>query len=665
VNFPAFSRVCSVILLTGLVAGARADAAETSKNWIAGLFSRELRELEARHEQLIAELATLPESAGVNTGARLGWHSKALPVPDAETWAQVDLGDVWPLDVIALVAASGEAHGQQRGPGYGFPLRFRVEIAEDESFTRPLVLHETGAEDVPNPGALPVVIAARGSRARFVRVTALKAWPRREDWIVALGELIVLSGPRNVAAGQPVRVSSATSSRPEWSPENLTDGQSLLGPPVGTEPSPSNGYLAVHERSPELTKWVQVDLGRECPLDEVRLFPARPTDFADAPGSGFPPRFRVEAANDAGFDSPRVLFDTGTHDFVSPGENPVTVRGDGQPARFVRVTATRLQDRGGTSSFALAELQAWSGGINAASGARVTALDVFDNPQFPRWQPEYLVDGFTSRHRILDLTEWLSGLARRREIVEELSRIENQRRLAADATLALLVKSGAGVFGGVLLLAGGLLWRARLTKRREVEALRTRIAGDLHDEIGSQLGGIALAAQLAARRADDPEKAREQFAEIERTARETNDAMHDIVWLLKPGSTNLAELVARLRETAAAQLREAECQFDAEGVTPRTVGIEFTRHVYLFGKEALANIGKHARARTVRIHVRVAGGSLHLTIHDDGAGFDSATAPAGNGLRNMRHRAAQLGGTLQIVSTPGTGTTLTLTAPLR
>ena len=664
-NFFAVYCACGALVLTSLQAGLGVDAAETSRSWIAELVSWDLRALNARHEQLTAELASLPESAGVNTGPRLGWHSKALPVPDAETWVQVDLGGVWALDAVALVAASGEAQGQQRGPGYGFPLRFRVEVAEDEKLTKPVVLHEAGVEDVPNPGALPLVIEARGVRARFVRMTALKAWPRRDDWIVALGEVIVLSGARNVAAGQPVRVSSATSSRPEWAPENLTDGQSLLGPPVGTEPSPSNGYLAVHERSPEVMKWVQVDLGRELPLDEVRLFPARPTDFADAPGSGFPPRFRIEAATDASFASPRLLLDTGTNDFISPGENPVTLRGDGQPARFVRVTATLLQDRGGTCSFALAELQVWSGSVNAAAGAQVTAFDVFDNPQFPRWRPEYLVDGFTSRHRILDLPEWLRGLARRREIVAELGRIESERRLAADATLALLAKGGAGLFGGVLLLAGGLLWRARRAKRREVEALRARIAGDLHDEIGSQLGGIALAAQLAARRADDPAKARAQFAEIERTAREANDAMHDIVWLLKPGSTNLEELVARLRETAAAQLREVDCQFEAEGITPRTVGIEFTRHVYLLGKEAFANIAKHAHARVVRIQIRVAGGALHLTIHDDGTGFDPAIAPAGNGLDNMRRRAAQLGGTLQITSTRGAGTTLTLTAPLR
>jgi signal transduction histidine kinase len=664
-GFPWISSFCSLTVLGSWLVFTATTSAETPKSWVLGLFSQELRVLDARQQQLVAEAASLPESAAVNTGLRLGWHSQALRFSDSGAWVQVDLGGLWPVDTVALVAASGEAQGSQGGPGYGFPLRFRVELAEDEEFDMPMIVYDTGTEDVTNPGGLPIVIEAQGRRARFVRLNIFKPWPRREDWIVAIGEIIVLSGSRNVAAGQPARVSSSSRSLPGWSAENLTDGQCLLGPPVSTEPSPTNGYLAQPENSPGVTKWVQVDLGRAYPLDEVRLFPARPTDFADAPGSGFPPRFRVEASNDAGFSQPRTLFDTGPRDFIAPGENPVTLRGDGKPGRFVRVTATRLHDRGGISNFALAELEIWSAGVNTASVGEVTALDAFDNPQYSRWQPDYLVDGYSSRHRILDLPQWLSGLSRRREILLELHRIDSERRRVTEATLALLTKSAASLLGGLLLLAGGLLWRGQLAKRRVVEALRNRIAGDLHDEIGSQLGGIALAAQLAARRTDDLDEARMYFRQIERTARETNDAMHDIVWLLKPGSTTLEELVVRLRETTAVQLRDLEYQFEVEGVTPRRVGIDFTRHVYLLAKEALANITKHAQAHLICIHFRVANGTLLFTIHDDGTGFDPVTANPGNGLDNMRYRAAQLGGSLRIASVPHAGTTVTLNAPIR
>jgi len=140
-----------------------------------------------------------------------------------------------------------------------------------------------------------------------VRVTVTKPWPRREDWVVALGELMVLSGAQcgGGQSGQSVELAGIP---PVWEAANLTDGQSLLGPSVAREPSPSNGYLAVQETQDDIVKWVQVDLGRSVGIEAVRLFPSRPQDFADTPGNGFPLRFRIEAANDATFANAVRLF---------------------------------------------------------------------------------------------------------------------------------------------------------------------------------------------------------------------------------------------------------------------------------------------------------------------------------------------------------------------
>ncbi len=214
-GFPWISSFCSLTVLGSWLVFTATTSAETPKSWVLGLFSQELRVLDARQQQLVAEAASLPESAAVNTGLRLGWHSQALRFSDSGAWVQVDLGGLWPVDTVALVAASGEAQGSQGGPGYGFPLRFRVELAEDEEFDMPMIVYDTGTEDVTNPGGLPIVIEAQGRRARFVRLNIFKPWPRREDWIVAIGEIIVLSGSRNVAAGQPARVSSSSRRCPD------------------------------------------------------------------------------------------------------------------------------------------------------------------------------------------------------------------------------------------------------------------------------------------------------------------------------------------------------------------------------------------------------------------------------------------------------------------
>jgi hypothetical protein len=148
--------------------------------------------------------------------------------------------------------------------------------------------------------------------------------------------------------------------------------------------SPSNGYHSAIERTPDVTKWVEVDLGRVVPIDEIRLIPARPTDFKDSPGFGFPGRYKVDA--DA---TPLVEAET-----ANPGDVAVVVPGKGREARVIRVTATRLWERTKDYVFALAELQVISKGENVASGATVTSLDSIEAG---RWSRKYLVDGYDSR----------------------------------------------------------------------------------------------------------------------------------------------------------------------------------------------------------------------------------------------------------------------------
>jgi len=148
--------------------------------------------------------------------------------------------------------------------------------------------------------------------------------------------------------------------------------------------SPSNGYHSAIEARPDAAKWVEVDLGREVPIDEVRLIPARPTDFKDSPGFGFPGAYKVDA--DA-----TTLLETSA---ANPGDVAVVVPGKGVLARVVRVTASRLWERTKDYVFALAELQVISGVRNVAAGAEVRALDSIEAG---RWSRRYLVDNFDSR----------------------------------------------------------------------------------------------------------------------------------------------------------------------------------------------------------------------------------------------------------------------------
>ncbi|SIO31945.1 Planctomycete cytochrome C [Singulisphaera sp. GP187] len=185
--------------------------------------------------------------------------------------------------------------------------------------------------------------------------------------------------------------------------EALRGQLAALPGPTATAPSPSNGYHSGIAPTPDVVKWVQVDLGRAVPIDAVRLIPARPTDFADTPGFGFPARFRVELADEPTFARPLVIADQSAADFANPGLAAYVVRPrPGQAsARFLRVTASRLWKRTDDYVFALGELEVISEGRRAAVAA-VTALDSIEGG---RWGRARLIDGFDSRARLDDLAD--------------------------------------------------------------------------------------------------------------------------------------------------------------------------------------------------------------------------------------------------------------------
>ncbi len=618
----------------------------------ARALSRSYAQLAERAQTLRAELSTLPLPPVSQQSERIGWHSQFSTTASATKWLQIDLGRPQAFDAVVLVPVD-VAYGAHPGPGFGFPVRFRVEVSDDAAFVEPRLLAAFDDADFSNPGNAPVFLATPGAIGRYVRVTATRLWSRGDRTLLALGEVFILNGAMNVAAGAPVTVSDAYNNPPAWQPTNATDGQTVLGAPIEVMPTPGNGWHARTETSPEQVKWVQVDLGREVPIEEVRLFPARPEDFPARRGFGFPPRFRVEAAGDASFATPVVLLDQTQQDFENPAENGVVIPARGTVARFVRATATRLWARSNDYIFALAELEVWSGGENVARSGAVTSLDTIE---VPSWSRRFLVDGFNSQGRIVALPEWLRGLSRRREIDLELSRVTMAQQAQAVASARSAVRWGSGVvvMSAVLFFAW-LRLRAR-ARRREVEALRQRIAGDLHDEIGSNLGSIALLSQMALR---EPAEAQADLAEIQRIARETADSMRDLVWFIKPSATTAADFVAKLREAAGLMLAGLEWQFETTAVSG-PYSLEFQRQVFLIFKEALHNVRRHSSAKRVEVSLGEAGDIFEMRIADDGIGFVAGGANDGHGLVSMRQRAEAIGGEWSVESSAGAGTCVRL-----
>jgi signal transduction histidine kinase len=215
-----------------------------------------------------------------------------------------------------------------------------------------------------------------------------------------------------------------------------------------------------------------------------------------------------------------------------------------------------------------------------------------------------------------------------------------------------------------------LFWwwhRVRLRRAVATERLRTQIATDLHDEVGAGLAQIAILTEVARRDAGPALAA--GLGEVAGLARGLREAMSDIVWALAQGHDTLADLVQRMRQLAGRMLEVDGTQVVFVAPAPAeldsvAISIEQRRQLWLWFKEALANVVRHAGARRVDVDIGLQDARLRLLVRDDGRGFAPEQAPAGNGLPSLRQRAARLQGGMVLRSAPGAGTELELTVPL-
>lgn len=204
----------------------------------------------------------------------------------------------------------------------------------------------------------------------------------------------------------------------------------------------------------------------------------------------------------------------------------------------------------------------------------------------------------------------------------------------------------------------------RLEQEHALERERTRIARDMHDELGARLTHIMLMSELAA---TEPEPAL-NLQKIAHTARAVSSTLDEIVWTTNPRNDTLEHLVGYIAEFSGEYLDPTGIDLHLElpaRIPAREVSAEKRHNVLLVVKEALNNIVKHAEARRIQLRVTLERDELHVMIDDDGKGFAPETIPAtSNGLANMRQRLAAIGGTLEIKSQPGQGTRITLAVKL-
>ncbi|HLI93666.1 MAG TPA: ATP-binding protein, partial [Puia sp.] len=208
--------------------------------------------------------------------------------------------------------------------------------------------------------------------------------------------------------------------------------------------------------------------------------------------------------------------------------------------------------------------------------------------------------------------------------------------------------------------------RITLEKEQAIEKERTRIATDMHDDLGAGLSRIKFLSDTIGIKQQRRMSIDEEIDGIREYSKEMIDKMGEIVWALNQKHDLLSDLLSYTRSYAAAYLMQAAIQtrIEAPEEFPYiVVSGEFRRNVYLAVKEALHNIAKHSQAQQVTIRMEV-GKALVIRLKDDGVGFDRARIrPYANGLVNMEKRIRDLGGDL-IVDTGAGGTTVTIVVPV-
>ena len=210
--------------------------------------------------------------------------------------------------------------------------------------------------------------------------------------------------------------------------------------------------------------------------------------------------------------------------------------------------------------------------------------------------------------------------------------------------------------------------RQRAERWREIEQERARVAHDLHDDLGAGLTEVNMLSSLVkSPKTSGTEKVR-YLDELTETARRMVTSLDEIVWAVNPRNDSIASLASYFGSYAQRllDLAAVACGLDVSDDLPEhPLDPKFRQGVFLAFKEAVTNVVRHAAASQVWLRISVRDGVLNVEVADNGRGFNARAHKTGDdGLANMKERLKALGGSCQITSEPGKGTTVHFEAPL-
>lgn len=644
-----------IVSLPALGFHARMEAAAPAQitNPIARLarvFDSQLVQVEDRVAWLDSKISTMakrcehPLKVGLGYRASRGGHGNPDPA------ITMDLGSERMIDSIFLVPCQREF---LEDSGI-FPKRFTLELSNEPEFKQRTILYTSGSVQHQAPNGVPVAFKAKDT-ARFVRLTVQEGHNKGTNDLFGLSEFVVISDGDPISFGSSVTTLGGLDVPGIWYPEALTDGRTPLGIwQNGSKPGREPGDAVIVSQTGECATWT-LQLDATHPLDRIVLFPYQVNrSFED---SVLPESLTVHLDGDEAGAAPSFEWSN-----PLPGSGhmtPLVIPLKGASAKTVRITATRAWKSGDLKIHGLSEIEVWSRGTNLAKGLEVERTSAGQTCKVTS-----LTDGCSSEKQISSVGIWLQQLYERGRVERELDSLRGLHRQLASRSELNATWGSAVILGLTFLIPVFMVERRRLMSKEHLDVIRKRIASDLHDDIGSNLGSISLIARTARKdlvRMHGPEEIAEDLGEVETIARESSLAMRDIVWLLERRHDSIGDLVQRMRETANRLLREIQFTVECESnKTASKLSLDAKRHLFLFYKEAIHNVLKHSRADRVSIRLWDEDDKLALEILDNGIGIPATDEDRPATVNKLVDRARVLDGLLQIASSKETGTRIRL-----
>lgn len=245
-------------------------------------------------------------------------------------------------------------------------------------------------------------------------------------------------------------------------------------------------------------------------------------------------------------------------------------------------------------------------------------------------------------------------------IQEQKLQIQNRNYMIAAGVFAMLLILGGSYYYNKNQMVKANLSMQLAVKERE-QAERSRIAKDIHDDLGSGLSKINFLSRIISEKTAGQPELTSHISTIAATARGLVENMYSLIWAMNTESSTLANLIANVREYSADFLEDYPLQLKSvfpDLIPEMAIKKEVHHAVFMVVKESLNNIVKHAEATEVGIEAEVEDRLLKIRVRDNGMGFKSSGK--GNGLRNMVSRIEAIGGTLDIQSASGEGTKISI-----